>query len=80
MRSSSGAAYEEHLRLPETPYGHTRRGIFFGVLAGLDQAVELVLSKQAMFGEFSPFQANAIRMLAAVLFIWLWTAFEGKIR
>ena len=61
------------------PHGHTQRGVFFGVLAGLGQAVGLVLSKQAMFGEFSPFQANAIRMLAAVLFTWMWTAFEGKI-
>jgi hypothetical protein len=32
-----------------------------------------------MFGEFSPFQANAIRMLAAVIFIWGWTAFDGKL-
>jgi hypothetical protein len=32
-----------------------------------------------MFGEFSPFQANAIRMLAAVIFIWVWTAFGGRI-
>jgi drug/metabolite transporter (DMT)-like permease len=50
----------------------------FGVLAGLGQAIGLVLSKQAMSGSFSPFQANAIRMLAAVVFIWAWTAFEGK--
>jgi drug/metabolite transporter (DMT)-like permease len=68
-----------HEEPPDAPHGHTRRGIFFGVLAGLGQAVGLVLSKQAMFGEFSPFQANAIRMLAAVLFTWLWTALEGKI-
>ena len=33
-----------------------------------------------MFGEFSPFQANAIRMLAAVIFIWIWTVFEGQAR
>jgi drug/metabolite transporter (DMT)-like permease len=32
-----------------------------------------------MFGEFSPFQANAIRMLAAVIFIWAWTAFDSKL-
>lgn len=47
-------------------------------LAGLGQAVGLVLSKQGMFGDFSPFQANAIRMLAAVIFIWIWAAFDGK--
>ena len=68
-----------HEEPPNTPHGHTRRGVIFGVLAGLGQAVGLVLSKQGMFGEFSPFQANAIRMLAAVIFIWAWSALEGKI-
>ncbi|HSL47248.1 MAG TPA: DMT family transporter [Anaerolineales bacterium] len=67
-----------HVEPPNTPHGHTRRGVIFGMLAGLGQAVGLVLSKQAMFGNFSPFQANAIRMLAAVLFIWIWTALDGK--
>ena len=68
-----------HEEPPDTPHGHTRRGVTFGVLAGLGQAVGLVLSKQGMFGDFSPFQANAIRMLAAVVFIWAWTAFDGKV-
>jgi drug/metabolite transporter (DMT)-like permease len=67
-----------HKEPPKTPRGHTKRGVIFGALAGLGQAVGLVLSKQAMAGDFSPFQANAIRMLAAVLFIWAWTALEGK--
>jgi drug/metabolite transporter (DMT)-like permease len=62
----------------DTPRGHTRRGVFFGVLAGLGQAIGLVLSKQGMGGDFSPFQANAIRMLAAASFIWIWTLLEGK--
>jgi drug/metabolite transporter (DMT)-like permease len=68
-----------HEEPPNTPHGHTQRVVIFGVLAGLGQAVGLVLSKQGMFGEFSPFQANAIRMLAAVIFTWGWTAFDGKI-
>jgi drug/metabolite transporter (DMT)-like permease len=68
-------SHEEPLN---TPHGHTRRGVIFGVLAGLGQAVGLVFSKQGMFGDFSPFQANAIRMLAAVIFIWIWAAFDGK--
>ncbi len=67
-----------HEEPPDTPHGHTKRGVLFGVLAGLGQAVGLVLSKQGMFGDFSPFQANVIRMLAAVIFTWLWTTFEGK--
>ena len=44
----------------------------------MGQAVGLVLSKQGMFGEISPFQANVIRMLAAVAFTWIWTMVEGK--
>jgi drug/metabolite transporter (DMT)-like permease len=68
-----------HEEPPDTPRGHTRRGVIFGVLAGLGQAVGLVLSKQGMFGEFSPFQANAIRMLAAVIFTWTWTVLDNKI-
>jgi drug/metabolite transporter (DMT)-like permease len=67
-----------HEEPPTTPHGHTRRGVIFGVLAGLGQAVGLVFSKQGMFGDFSPFQANAIRMLAAAISIWAWTLFEGK--
>lgn len=69
-----------HKEPVDTPRGHTRRGVFFGVLAGLGQALGLVLSKQGMTGDFSPFQANAIRMLAAAVFIWLWTAIAGQTR
>jgi drug/metabolite transporter (DMT)-like permease len=67
-----------HEEPPNTPHGHTKRGVFFGVLAGLGQAVGLVLSKQGMYGEFSPFQANVIRMLAAGVFTWAWAITEGK--
>jgi len=67
-----------HQEPPDTPHGHTRRGVLFGILAGLGQAIGFVFSKQGMSGDFSPFQANAIRMLAAVVFIWAWTVIEGK--
>jgi drug/metabolite transporter (DMT)-like permease len=66
-----------HQEPPNTPHGHTRRGVIFGVLAGLGQAGGLVLSKQGMGGDFSPFQANAIRILAAAIFIWVLSAFQG---
>ena len=42
-------------------------GILFGVLAAVGQATGLVFSKQGMQGDFPPIQANAIRMLAAVI-------------
>lgn len=59
------------------------RGLFLGVLAATGQAVGLVFSKQGMMGDFSPsdsspgdfspFAANAIRMLAALVVFWLMT-------
>jgi drug/metabolite transporter (DMT)-like permease len=67
-----------HQEPPNTPRGHTRRGMIFGILAGLGQAVGLVLSKEGMSGGFSPFQANAIRMLAAVSFSWVWATLAGN--
>ncbi len=67
-----------HEEPADTPHGHTQRGVIFGVLAGLGQAVGLVLSKQGMFGSFSPFQGNVIRMVAAVIFTWLLTAVDGS--
>jgi len=67
-----------HQEPPDTPHGHTRRGVTFGILAALGQATGLVFSKQGMYGEISPFQANAIRMLAAVIFIWVLSAFDGS--
>lgn len=67
-----------HQEPPDTPRGHTQRGVIFGILAGLGQAVGLVLSKQGMSGGLSPFQANEIRMLAAVSFSWIWATVAGK--
>lgn len=67
-----------HEEPPNTPRGHTKRGALYGMLAGLGQATGLVLSKQGMFGEFSPFQANAIRMFVALLLTWALTFLQGK--
>lgn len=73
-----GWVVTSHKEKADTPPGHTRQGVIFGILGGLGQAVGLVLSKQAMAGDFSPFQANAIRMLAAVIFMLVWTIIEGQ--
>jgi drug/metabolite transporter (DMT)-like permease len=67
-----------HKEPEDIPHGQTRRGVIFGALGGLGQAVGLVLSKQGMTGDFSPFQANAIRMLAAVIFIWVWAVIQKQ--
>src|SRR4029453_4230008 len=50
-----------HEEPPDTPRGHTRRGVIFGILAGLGQAVGLVFSKEGVSGGLFPFQQNAIR-------------------
>lgn len=46
-------------------------GILFGVLAAAGQATGLVFSGQGMHGSFSPISGNVIRMLAAVVTLWL---------
>ncbi len=53
-------------------------GILFGILGALGQGTGLVLSKQGMLGSFSPISGNAIRMLAAVLALWLVTVVQGR--
>jgi drug/metabolite transporter (DMT)-like permease len=66
-------SYEEPI---DTPKGHTKRGIIFGILAGLGQALGLIFAKQGMTDDFSPFQGNLIRIIAALIFTTLWTAFS----
>ena len=56
----------------------TGRGILFGILAALGQATGLVLSQQAMNGGFSPFAGTLIRMLAAVVTLWVAAAFQRQ--
>ena len=53
-------------------------GILCGVLAAIGQATGLVFSKQGMFGNFSPISGNVIRMLAAVIALWLITFLQRE--
>lgn len=55
-----------------------RKGVLFGILAALGQALGLVLSKQAMGDNFSPFAATLIRMIAAVATLWVLAVFQGQ--
>ncbi len=54
-------------------------GILFGLGGALGQGTGLVLSKQGMLGTFSPISGNAIRMLAAVLALWLLTVLQRQL-
>jgi drug/metabolite transporter (DMT)-like permease len=50
----------------------------YGILAALGQATGFVFSKQGLLGDFSPFQGNVIRMLAAALVLWLIAGFQKQ--
>lgn len=63
----------------EAKYPQAAAGITFGVLAALGQATGYVFSKQGMIGDFSPFQGNVIRMLAATLTLWLVGALQKQV-
>ena len=53
-------------------------GILCGVLAAIGQATGLVFSKQGMLDNFSPISGNVIRMLAAVIALWLITFMQRE--
>jgi len=57
---------------------HIVTGITFGILSAICNATGLVLSRQGMVGNFSLFQANVIRMLAALLALILIMVFQKQ--
>jgi len=59
-------------------YGDLKRGVLYGVLGALCQAVGLVLSKQGMADGFAPFKAGLMRILVGAIAMWIWTALAGK--
>lgn len=56
------------------------RGILFGLGAATGQALGLVLAKNGLYGDFSPISANLIRMITAVIVLWIITLFQRKAR
>jgi drug/metabolite transporter (DMT)-like permease len=56
----------------------TGRGVLFGILAALGQATGLVLSQQGMTGNFPPFAGTLIRMIAAVVTLWIMATFQRQ--
>jgi drug/metabolite transporter (DMT)-like permease len=55
-------------------------GISAGLGGAMGQAVGLVLAKQGLMGDFPAISGTLIRMLAAMLFIWIIALFMGQIR
>jgi drug/metabolite transporter (DMT)-like permease len=62
-----------------TNHNHVR-GILFGLGAATGQALGLVLSKNGLYGDFSPISANLIRMLTAMIVLWAITLFQREAR
>jgi drug/metabolite transporter (DMT)-like permease len=54
------------------------KGILFGLGAATGQALGLVLSKNGLYGDFSPISANLIRMSTAMIILWAITFFQRK--
>jgi drug/metabolite transporter (DMT)-like permease len=54
------------------------QGVLFGILAALGQAGGIVLSKQGMAGNFPPFAGTMIRMIAAILTLWIVAFFQKE--
>ena len=64
---------------PAAVQGRPVSGIIFGILAGLGQGTGLVFSGQGMHGSFSPIAGNVIRMLAAVIALWLLALLQRQV-
>ena len=60
--------------------GSPLQGVLFGLGAAAGQAVGFVLSKQGLTDNFSPIAANSIRLVAAVIVLWILAALQGKAR
>ncbi len=70
-----------------TPGGHTPdedrdyvKGLLFGLGGAIGQALGLVTSKLGLGDGFPALSGNVIRMLAAVIVMWFFTAAVGKAR
>lgn len=68
-RSNSGEKMPRHMAV----------GVLYGVLSAVFQATGFVFSKQGMYGTFSPFQGNAIRMLAAMFGLLIIAVFQRQV-
>ena len=72
--------WESNVQLPKVERKNFVLGIILGVGGALGQAVGLITSKLGMEGGFPPLSATLLRMVTAMLFIWLLTIFQGKAR
>ncbi|MBN2472405.1 MAG: DMT family transporter [Anaerolineae bacterium] len=55
-------------------------GVLFGLAGALGQSVGLYASRMGLVGDFSALSGNLIRLIAAAISIWLFTALRGQVR
>lgn len=68
---------EAQRSLSSKDYG---KGLIFAVLAALGQSIGLITAKFGLAGNFPAISGLVIRMLTAMIAIWIWTAFAREIR
>jgi drug/metabolite transporter (DMT)-like permease len=59
---------------------HFKSGLFFAFLGALGQAANLIAAKFALDGDFPSISATAIRLLVALVILWLVAAFRRQMR
>jgi drug/metabolite transporter (DMT)-like permease len=59
---------------------HHSSGLLFAFLGALGQAANLVAAKFALGGDFPSISATSIRLLVALITLWLLAAFRGQVR
>ena len=55
------------------------RGVLYGIIAALGQASGLALSRQGMNANFPPFAGTLIRMIAAIVFLWVMAVIQKEV-
>ena len=55
------------------------RGVLYGIIAALGQASGLALSREGMSGNFPPFAGTLIRMIAAIVFLWVMAVIQKEV-
>jgi len=59
---------------------HHFQGIIYGIAGALGQALGLVAAKEGLAGDFPVITGVLMRIIVAVVAIWLFTALRGKVR
>jgi drug/metabolite transporter (DMT)-like permease len=71
---------ERSRKRPQFVEMDVRRGVLYATLGTLAQATAFVFSSRGVSGGFPPFSATLIRITAGIVALWIFIAFQGKVR